>query len=61
MKLEENDDDLYKANFKKAYKKCYDIAKKGTKKEERSKSFNDLKDAIIEKFSKPKKRKKKLI
>ena len=49
--LEENDDDLYKQVFKLAYKKCYEIAKKGTKKEERSKSFNDLKDEIIENIS----------
>ena len=49
--LEENDDDLYKQVFKLDYKKCYEIAKKGTKKEERSKSFNDLKDEIIENIS----------
>tara|TARA_A100001015_G_scaffold86364_1_gene95989 strand:- start:6251 stop:8371 length:2121 start_codon:yes stop_codon:yes gene_type:complete len=49
--LEENDDDLYKQVFKLAYKKCYEIAKKGTKKEERLKSFNDLKDEIIENIS----------
>jgi len=49
--LEENDDDLYKQVFKLAYKKCYEIAKKGTKKEERFKSFNDLKDEIIENIS----------
>jgi len=46
--LEENDDDLYKQVLKLAYKKCYEIARKGTKKEERSKSFNDLKDEIVE-------------
>ena len=51
--LEENDDDLYKQIFKEAYKKCYDIAKKGTTKEERSKSFNELKDEIIENVSNP--------
>ena len=50
--IEENDEEFYKEIFKEAYKKCYDIAKKGTKKEERSKSFNELKDAVIEKFSK---------
>jgi len=49
--LEENDDDLYKQVFKLAYKKCYKIAKKGTKKEERSKSFNDLKDEVVENIS----------
>ena len=49
--LEENDDELYQQILKKAYQKCYDIAKKGTKKEERSKSFNELKDEIIEKYS----------
>ena len=49
--LEENDDELYEKIFKETYKKCYDIAKKGTKKEERSKSFNELRDVIIEKFS----------
>ena len=49
--LEENDDDLYKQVLKLAYKKCYEIARKGTKKEERSKSFNDLKDEIIENIS----------
>ena len=51
--LEENDDELYQQILKKAYQKCYDIAKKGTKKEERSKSFNELKDEIIEKYSDP--------
>ena len=49
--LEENDDDLYAQVFKLAYKKCYEIARKGTKKEERSKSFNDLKDEIVENIS----------
>ena len=49
--LEENDDDLYKQVLKLAYKKCYEIAKKGTKKEERSKSFNDIKDEIVENIS----------
>ena len=49
--LEENDDDLYKQVLKLAYKKCYEIARKGTKKEERSKSFNDLKDEIVENIS----------
>ena len=49
--LEENDDDLYKQVIKLAYKKCYEIARKGTKKEERSKSFNDLKDEIVENIS----------
>ena len=49
--LEENDDELYEKIFKETYKKCYDIAKKGTKKEERSKSFNELRDVTIEKFS----------
>ena len=49
--LEENDDELYQQILKKAYQKCYDIAKKGTKKEERSKSFNELKEEIIEKYS----------
>ncbi len=51
--LEENDDDLYKQIFKEGYKKCYDIARKGTSKEERSKSFNDLRDEIIEIVSNP--------
>ena len=49
--LEENDDDLYKQVLKLAYKKCYEIARKGTKKDERSKSFNDLKDEIVENIS----------
>jgi polyribonucleotide nucleotidyltransferase len=35
--LEENDDELYKKISKDVYTKCYEIAKKGTKKEERSK------------------------
>ena len=48
---EENDDDLYEKIYKQAYENCYKIAKKGTKKEERSQSFNDLKDKIIENFS----------
>tara|TARA_B100000925_G_C21989696_1_gene466210 strand:+ start:1 stop:1554 length:1554 start_codon:yes stop_codon:yes gene_type:complete len=48
---EENDDKLYQEISKAAYKKCYDVAKKGTKKEERSKLFNALKDEIIEIFS----------
>ena len=49
--LEENNEELYEEVFNKAYKKCYNIAKKGTKKEERSKSFNELKDEIIENLS----------
>ena len=49
--LEENDDELYQEIKKYIYKKCYDVAKKGTKKEERSKLFNELKDEVIEKFS----------
>tara|TARA_A200000113_G_C8869609_1_gene356052 strand:- start:1638 stop:3758 length:2121 start_codon:yes stop_codon:yes gene_type:complete len=49
--LEENDEELYQEISKDVYKKCYDIAKKGTKKEERSKLFNELKDEIIEKYS----------
>ena len=49
--LEENDDDLYKQVLKLAYKRCYEIARKGTKKDERSKSFNDLKDEIVENIS----------
>ena len=49
--IEENDEEFYKEIFKEAYKKCYDIAKKGTRRG-RSKTFNDLKDAVIEKFSK---------
>ena len=49
--LEKNNDQLYEEVYKKAYKKCYNIAKKGTKKEERSKSFNELKDEIIENLS----------
>ena len=51
--LEENDDELYQQILKKAYQKCYDIAKKGTKKDERSKSFNEVKDEIIEIYSDP--------
>ena len=49
--LEKNNDQLYEEVYKKAYEKCYNIAKKGTKKEERSKSFNELKDEIIENLS----------
>ena len=48
---EESDDKLYQQILKEIYQKCYDIAKKGTKKDERSKSFNELKEALIEKFS----------
>ena len=51
--LEENDENLYKQVLKLAYKKCYEIARKGTKKEERSKSFNELKDEIVENISNP--------
>ena len=51
--LEENDDELYEKISKDVYTKCYDIAIKGTKKEERSKSFNELKEEIIEKYSDP--------
>ncbi len=49
--LEENDDDLYKEISKDVYTKCYNIAKEGTKKEERSKSFNELKEETIDKYS----------
>jgi polyribonucleotide nucleotidyltransferase len=49
--LEVNNEELYQEISKDVYKKCYDIAKKGTKKEERSKLFNELKDEIIEKYS----------
>ena len=49
--LEENDEELYQEILKDTYKKCYDIAKKGTIKEERSKLFNELKEEIIEKYS----------
>ena len=49
--LEKNNDQLYEEVYKKAYKKCYNIAKKGTKKEERSKSFNELKEETIENLS----------
>jgi len=48
---EESDDKLYQQILKEIYQKCYDIAKKGTKKDERSKSFNELKEALIENFS----------
>ena len=48
---EESDDKLYQQILKEIYQKCYDIAKKGTKKDERSRSFNELKEALIEKFS----------
>ena len=48
---EENDDGLYEKIYKEAYENCYKIGKRGTKKEERSQLFNDLKDEIIEIFS----------
>ena len=51
--LEENDEELYQEISKDTYKKFYDIAKKGTIKEERSKLFKELKEEIIEKYSDP--------
>ena len=57
---EESDDKLYQQILKEIYQKCYDIAKKGTKKEERSKSFNELKEEIIEKYSDPDNKEEKI-
>ncbi|MCB0474527.1 MAG: polyribonucleotide nucleotidyltransferase [Flavobacteriaceae bacterium] len=45
------DEALEKQIYDAAYQKCYDIAKKGTAKQERSEAFSQVKEAILAGFS----------
>ncbi len=45
------DEDLLKSINEKCYQDCYDIAKKGLSKKERSKEFSALKEKLFESFS----------
>ncbi|WP_457618321.1 polyribonucleotide nucleotidyltransferase [Lutibacter sp.] len=44
-------EDLEKRIFDATYQKCYDIAKKGTSKQERTQAFSDVKEEIIATFT----------
>ena len=46
-----DDEDLLKNILEKCYKDCYEIAKKGLSKKERSKNFSALKENLLESFS----------
>jgi polyribonucleotide nucleotidyltransferase len=46
-----DDEDLLKNIHDKCYKDCYDIAKKGLCKKERSKNFSAIKEKLLESFS----------
>ena len=46
-----DDEDLLKNIHEKCYKDCYEIAKKGISKKERSKNFSALKENLLESFS----------
>ena len=46
-----DDEDLLKNIHEKCYKDCYEIAKKGLSKKERSKNFSAIKEKILESFS----------
>ena len=46
-----DDEDLLKNIHEKCYKDCYEIAKKGLSKKERSKNFSALKEKLLESFS----------
>ncbi len=46
-----DDEDLLKNIHDKCYKDCYEIAKKGLSKKERSKNFSALKEKLLESFS----------
>lgn len=48
---EAEDEALEQKIHEMAYQKCYDIAKAGTSKQERSLAFSDLKDAIVASFT----------
>src|SRR5699024_4030632 len=48
---EVNDEALEKQIFEAAYQKCYDIAKQGTQKHERTEAFNQVKEEILAGFS----------
>ncbi len=48
---EESDETLAQKIHEAAYQKCYDIAKKGTSKHERSEAFSEVKEEIIASFS----------
>ena len=46
-----DDEDLLKNIHDKCYKDCYEIAKKGLSKKERSKNFSSIKEKLLESFS----------
>ena len=46
-----DDEDLLKNIHEKCYKDCYEIAKKGLSKKERSKNFSAIKEKLLESFS----------
>ena len=46
-----DDEDLLKNIHEKCYKDCYEIAKKGLSKKERSKNFSAVKEKLLESFS----------
>lgn len=48
---EREDEDLLKVIMDKAYQKCYDIAKQGTSKQERSEAFSSVYEEIKESYS----------
>jgi len=48
---EDSNEDLAQKIHEAAYQKCYDIAKKGTSKAERSLAFSEVKEAIIASFT----------
>ncbi len=48
---EREDEELAKKIHEAAYQKCYDIAKKGTSKQERGQAFSEVKDSIIATFT----------
>ena len=49
--VEASDESLAKQIHDAAYQKCYDIAKKGTAKQERSEAFSEVKEEIIASFT----------
>lgn len=48
---EENDEELQEKIYQLTYDKCYEIAKKGSSKQERSEKFSELKEEILANYS----------
>ncbi len=48
---EDHDEELQQKVHDFAYQKCYDIAKKGSSKQERGEAFGEVKEALLETFS----------